>query len=240
MHPVEWLTRFAERYRKEVGIPFILRTTPRHITREKLALLKEAGLRWVFMGLQTGSDRINEEVYRRHVTADQFIEAAHTISSLGLCPWYDVILDNPYETEEDHLATIDLLLRTPGLFQFDLFSLDYFPGTELRERALRDGIPIPAPGTKSYTEPEPSMINRYIRMTASLPAWLVRPLVRMRAHPVGKVLGLAAYALAMVIEPFIYLWLILRSNEYKLGRTARVVRAFFLTAIKKLLLRQQG
>ena len=240
MHPIEWVARFAERYGKEVGIPFIVRTTPRHITREKLEVLKAAGLRWVFMGLQTGSDRVNEQVYQRYVTAEQFLEAARTISSLGLCPWYDIILDNPYETEQDHLATIDLLLRTPHPFQFDLFSLDYFPGTELRRRALADGIPVPALGEKSYTEPEPNMMNRYIRMTASLPPWLVGPLVKARANPAGKLLGLAAYGLSMAVEPFVYLWLIFRSNDCSVARTARVVNAFYLTAIKKLLLRQQG
>jgi radical SAM superfamily enzyme YgiQ (UPF0313 family) len=240
LHPTEWLAEFARGYADEVGIPFIVRTTPRHITREKLVLLREAGLRWVFMGLQTGSDRVNQQIYGRNVTADEFLEAARTVSGLGLSPWYDVILDNPFETEEEHLATIDVLLRTPRPFQLDLFSLDYFPGTEIRKRALEEGIEVPELGTKSYTEPEPAMINRYIRMSATLPPWLVRRLVDGRHSTLGRTAGMAAYPLALLLEPFVYIRLIHRANDHRIPATLKVIRAFYVTAVNKLLLRKQG
>ena len=240
LHPTEWLAEFARGYADEVGIPFIVRTTPRHITDEKLVLLKKAGLRWVFMGLQTGSDRVNQQVYGRNVTADEFIEAARTVSSLGLSPWYDVILDSPFETEEDHLATIDVLLRTPRPYQLDLFSLDYFPGTDIRKRAIEEGIDVPELGTKSYTEPEPTMTNRYIRMSATLPPWLVRKLVGARHTALGRVAGLSAHGLTLLLEPFVYIRLIHRANDGKIPATLKVIRAFYLTAFNKLLLRKQG
>ena len=240
MHRIEWLERFARRYREEVGIPFIVRTTPKHITHEKLKLLKEAGLRWVFMGMQTGSDRINREVYGRNVSAEQFLAAAKLVTALGLSAWYDVILDNPYETEEDHLKTIDLLLRIPRPYQLDLFSLDYFPGTALWDQVREDRIPVAGLGKKSYTQPEPTLINRYIRMSATLPRGLVRHLVAVRRTKTGRALGMLGYLLCLATEPFIYLWLILKSRDFRVGPTLRTIAAFYETAFNKLILRKQG
>jgi radical SAM superfamily enzyme YgiQ (UPF0313 family) len=240
MKTVEWVENFAELYRENIGIPFIIRTTPKQITKEKLLLLQSAGLRWVFMGLQTGSDRINREIYGRQVTSAEFLQAAQVLTELKLSNWYDVILDNPYETKADHLKTIDVLLRTPRPFQLDLFSLDYFPGTQIRERALEDNIPIPGQGEKSYTKPEPIMINRYIRMSATLPHFIIRFLLKIRKSKPGKVVGLIFYYLSLIVEPFIYLWLVLKSNDFKTFRTIKVIKAFYQTAISKLLFRKNG
>jgi len=174
------------------------------------------------------------------MTCEEFLKTANIISEWKLSPWYDVILDNPYETEIDHLQTIDILLRTPRPFQLDLFSLDYFAGTELRRRAIEDNIPIPGLGTKSYTKPEPKMINRYIRMSATLPPGLVRLLVYIRRTIPGKVVGISFYGLSLLLEPFIYLWLVHRSNDFRVLRTIKVIKAFYLTMIKKVFLRKQG
>jgi hypothetical protein len=55
----------------------------------------------------------------------------------------DFIGDNPYESVDDRLETIDLLSRLPKPFYFNYFSLTYFPGVDLTERALRDGYITP-------------------------------------------------------------------------------------------------
>jgi hypothetical protein len=52
----------------------------------------------------------------------------------------DFIGDNPYETEADREETLDLLCKIPKPFYFNYMSLTYFPGVELTEWALRDGL----------------------------------------------------------------------------------------------------
>lgn len=240
MHRTEWLAEFARRYKAEVGIPFVVRTTPRHITREKLALLKDAHLRWVFIGMQTGSDRINREIYGRSVTAEQFRQARTVVAESDVSLWVDVILDNPYETEADHLETIQLLLDIERPYQLDIFSLDYFPGTELYDQVHADGIPVPALGEKSYTEPEPNIINRYIRMSATLPRWWVRWLVRHRHAAFGRAFGMLGYYTCLMVEPFVYIWLIMKSQDFKPGPTWKVIASFYETAFNKLILRKRG
>ncbi len=240
MHPVEWLTEFCERYTKDVGIPFAAHSTPRHVTNEKLALLKKAGMRWFNMGLQSGSDRTNSEIYGRHVTAEDFLEAAAIVAELDLSPLYDVIVDNPYETDSDRLETIDVLLRIPRPYHLNIFSLDFFPGTELMRRAKEDGIPLPEAGSKSYTEPDPTPVNRLTRMSNALPRWLIRRLVRVIEAPAGKGAVKVFYYLSLAVEPFLYLRLVHRANDRSLLRTFRVLKSFSLTAFSKYFLRRQG
>lgn len=238
MHPLNWIEGFSRRYAKEIKIPFIARSTPRHTDKEKMTLLKDAGLRWVFMGLQTGSDRINKDIYGRHATSEDFLKSARIISELKISPWYDIIVDNPYESESDHLRTIDVLLRTPRPFEVSLFSLDYFPGTELLKRAVQDKVSMPAIGTKSYTKPEFALMNCFIRMSANLPIGLVRSLVKSRNSRIGEIAGMVFYSIALVIEPFMYIYLVYLSNDYRLIRTLRVVKTFYARSIKKLFFRQ--
>ena len=52
---------------------------------------------------------------------------------------YDLIIDNPYDTEQTLKETIDLLLKLPKPLRFNLYSLQYFPDYPLTRRAIRDG-----------------------------------------------------------------------------------------------------
>ena len=240
MHPEDWMNEFCERYPTEVGVPFATHSTPRHVTKEKLALLKKAGMRWFNMGLQSGSDRTNCEIYGRNVTAEEFLEAAAIVAELGLSPLYDVIVDNPYENDSDRLETIKVLLQIPRPFHVNIFSLDFFPGTELMRRAKEDKIPIPELGTKSFTEPDPTRLNRLTRMSNTLPRWLVRRLVRAREDLVGKAAVRVFYCVSLALEPFLYLRLVRRANDGRLLRTIRVIKSFYLTAFSKYFLRRKG
>ena len=58
-------------------------------------------------------------------------EAARRIGAHRLAGYYDVILDNPWETEQDTLQTARLLSRLPRPFGLAMSSLLFFPGTEL-------------------------------------------------------------------------------------------------------------
>ena len=60
-------------------------------------------------------------------------------SALGLRARYDFIFDNPYENREDQRETARLILQLPKPYIFQPFSLTFYPGTELFERAKKDG-----------------------------------------------------------------------------------------------------
>lgn len=136
------IEEFSERYRTETGIPFIVTTSPASISREKLTLLTQAGLRSLNMGIQTGARRTlglfrrpntNEQVERTHAVV-------HSFRRKMRMPWYHVITDNPWETEEDLAETLQLLSRLKPPFFLVIYSLTLFPETELYERARREGL----------------------------------------------------------------------------------------------------
>jgi len=102
----EWHQEFVNDYKKWIDRPFIVRSTPLHLTEEKIKILKEAGLAWVTMGLQSGSEKINKGIFKRNVSNKQFLEATCLLKKYNVSGYYDVILDNPFEEEEDLITVL--------------------------------------------------------------------------------------------------------------------------------------
>jgi len=139
----ELVEEFCERYRLEIDIPFtVTGIIPIYVTRKKLACLVASGLKLVRMGIQTGSERTKVE-YHRRISNEAIIKSARIINEFRkkmIFPTYDIILDNPWESDEDLLQTIELLSQLPRPFGINPFSLTLYPGTKLYERAKGEGI----------------------------------------------------------------------------------------------------
>ena len=139
VNDIDTLREFADLYKKEVRLPFAVYGTSIFVNEEKLSILCEAGLREVHVGIQSGSEKINYELYKRRISNESIIKAANLINKFGLRGRYDVIFDNPYETVEDQIKTAKLILELPRPYILQPFSLTFFPGTELYNKAKIDG-----------------------------------------------------------------------------------------------------
>ena len=139
---------FADKYREEIGLSlWITGANPLTLTREKLTILTEGGLTSLRMGIQTGSQRI-KTLYRRRHSNEQVLEAVrmiHEFKDKIKLPAYDIILDNPWETEADLITTLRFLARFPTPYDLFLFPLTFYPGTELHEKAIREGVIVDNP-----------------------------------------------------------------------------------------------
>jgi len=135
------IQQFASEYKDKVALPLFCLASPSNITPEKLEMLVDAGLSALQVGIQTGSARVNA-LYNRTVKNEEVLRAAELIHTYAgrLHPLYDVIVDNPYETVRDGIDTVNLLMHLKRPFTIQIFSLTLFPGTELYERASRDGL----------------------------------------------------------------------------------------------------
>jgi radical SAM superfamily enzyme YgiQ (UPF0313 family) len=136
------IQRFCRLYKETIGLRFWCYGSPRTITEQKVKHLVEAGLDHVTMGIQTGSRR-TQELYRRNITNGAVTKAARILNKYASAigpPSYDIILDNPYESLEDNLETLRLLVDLPRPYCLRSFSLVFFPGTTLYERARQDGL----------------------------------------------------------------------------------------------------
>jgi len=140
---VEEINEFCEKYKENVRLPLnVTGVTPSTVTREKLSLLVDAGLNSIRMGIQTGSER-TKKLYNRHYTNHQVEIAVKIINELKdriKTVGYDIILDNPWETDDDLIKTLMFLSKLPTPYTLGIFSLNFYPGTELYTKAKTDGI----------------------------------------------------------------------------------------------------
>ena len=137
---LEDLDLLRRKYSKKIKLPYSCLANPHYITEEKLKILTSAGLKSIYIGIQTGSETVNRQAYNRVTTNESVLECVR------LCNKYlenfdlSFIFNSPYETEIDIKKTIDLILRFPkGPWTIKGFDLAYYPGTEITERALKDG-----------------------------------------------------------------------------------------------------
>lgn len=139
------LEAFAKHYKEKIGLPFVFCVSANTFRKEKLEIFLDAGLKIIQMGVQSGSQRVIDEVSNRNIKVVKTKEAIHQL--LPYCKKYDLkvmldfIIDNPYETKDDIIQTykyiIDLLSRW---VKFSVFVLVFFPGSPIYERAVKDGI----------------------------------------------------------------------------------------------------
>ena len=134
---------FCKRYQAEIGIPFACQVSPLTVNKEKLDILTNSGCVKVTMGVETNSDRIAAMYNRSHFHKVDKIAIALLEKyrlNMKLPPTYQFIIDNPYETIDETIQTLKLALSLKKPWDNPIYSLMFFPGTPLYEKALFDGF----------------------------------------------------------------------------------------------------
>ncbi len=137
---ISWMREFNEKYKKSINLPFYCHIHPRFSGDEMIGLLKDAGCVGVAMGLQTGSERSRHEYFERHENNDEIVRSAQILHKYEIECTYDLIMDNPLETDHDKRETFNLLLKLPKPFELCVHSLTHFPETKLTKLLLEKGL----------------------------------------------------------------------------------------------------
>jgi radical SAM superfamily enzyme YgiQ (UPF0313 family) len=135
-----WMEEFLAEYPKRVGLPFECLLIPPMLRPEMLTRLKAAGLVRVQTGIESGSSKESKEIHNRSPGNTSILKFAEFNKTLDLDVVYDVIIDNPYATEEMKLETAEFLLELPRPYSIYFYSLNYFPHTALTRKMLSDGL----------------------------------------------------------------------------------------------------
>lgn len=240
-HDVEWLKRFAERYKNEINRRLVCCGNPVNITGDKIRSLKSCGLSWICVGLQSGSPRVKRDIYKRFVSNEALLVSAQLARTYSIALLYDVILDNPFETEEDLLQTVRFILKLPKPFQFQLYSLTFYEGTELHRMALEKGIRIENPCEKNYIRYSHIYLNKIVRLCPLLPRPVIRFLVNRRnCVPVKLCMGFLYPLAILFVEPWVWFSLILISVDRNIGMAFAMIKAFLKTGFQKLIMRESA
>ena len=142
----EVLEEFCKLWKTEIKIPFaIYGLIPNYVREDKIALLVDAGMNRVRMGIQSGSDNILE-FYKRPTKLYRIKEATEILNKFKkymIPPAFDIILENPIETPEDTRATLDLIYEMPRPFTLNVYALRLIPNTQLAKDVEDRGFSIP-------------------------------------------------------------------------------------------------
>ncbi len=150
-----WLVSFCSVYASRVRIPFWCNTRVGCITEEDARMLKEAGCVRVHMAIESGSERIREEVLNRRISNEAIIATFAFVRKAGLKTLAFNMIGLPFETEQTMLETIALNRRIrPDWIHLTMFRP--FPGTPLYDICQQHGW-IRNVADAHYYQDEPSL-----------------------------------------------------------------------------------
>ena len=185
--PYAQLEEFAKLYKAEVKIPFaIYGVIPTYVREDKIALLLDAGLNRIRMGIQSGSENILE-FYKRPTKLHRINEATKILNKFKkhmFPPAYDIIVDNPVESIEDTRATVDMLYEMPRPYTPNIFSLRIIPNTTMAKQFQDRGIDIPSITKFYHLGYDRTLANTLIFTIAfwKMPKWLYK-ILRKKIYP---------------------------------------------------------
>lgn len=237
-HSREWIRTFCDEYNKSINLPFIVRVIPSMMKREKMFMLKEAGLCWIVMGIQSGSDRVNYEVYDRRIAFADVERAADIISETRAAPFYEMIVDNPYETDEERMETIDRMSSLRKPYIISLAHLTYFPGTPLAEQAVKDKIVEPDAYLYRYLlKIDETYFNKLLSITPDIPGSVVKYLnrpERLRRSNHYMILNILYVMVKRIFEPCVFFYITSRSLDYRISWIIRTVLGNWRSMMSRL------
>ncbi len=160
----KWMAEFTEAYKREIDIPFWVYTYPELCDPEILKMLRDIGLIYVHIGIQSGSEGFLRETYNRKLSTKKVLKAANTLKELGIYAIYDMLVSIPLETEEELRESLDLLLQLPEPFGLNvwptLFYHNYKITKQLWNSECADQV-IRVPGTHVDMYPPDSPYLRF-------------------------------------------------------------------------------
>ena len=185
--PYDQLAEFSEIWREEVGIPFaVYGVIPNYVRQDKLQVLTWGGMNRIRMGVQSGSQRILD-FYQRPTPVEDVLAASKVCAAFApkyqIPPAYDIIVDNPIETRQDVIDTLEMIYAFGRPLTLNIFSLKVIPNTNLELTLREAGVDIEEISS-SYINIPPRWANLvlYFLVVWKPPRWIFdRLLKRVRA-----------------------------------------------------------
>ncbi len=139
----KWCWEFVEAYRSQgFWQPYFCQARADLMVRheETVALMAANGLKGLFIGFESGSDRVLKFL-RKGTTRQVNLEAARVCRKYGLTVWANYMLGLPEETKEEVLETVSML----KVIDPDYYSPAFYtphPGTDLFDYTLERGLSL--------------------------------------------------------------------------------------------------
>ena len=132
----EWISEFCIKYKEKVNLPFGCTARPVMAlsNEDSLKKLKDCGLRSIWIGIESGSEKIRELVLDRKMSNQVIIDAFKIVRSLGIPSKSYNMVGIPMEGFRDAFSTflLNLRIRPNGKSYYTLIP---YPGTKIHKIA---------------------------------------------------------------------------------------------------------
>ncbi|GAB4339728.1 MAG: radical SAM protein [Candidatus Abyssubacteria bacterium] len=204
-----WVRRFAPLYRERVGLPLICLLRADQADESSIEELKNAGLKNVFFGIESGDERLRNELLNKGITDNDIFRMVAVLRKQGIRFRTYNMVGLPGETLEQALKTLRLNAQIRTDFPWCAI-FHPFPGTELGESASRSNLL-----TRSMEDVPPSFFRESILNSTDSSAIanlqklfyygvkfprmipLIERLIHFPPNPVFEFLFLIAYAVSL-------------------------------------------
>ena len=134
----KWLKRFLLLYKKKIDLPFVCNIRADLLDKELARGLSRAGCISVFMGVETGNEKMRIKLLNKQITNKQFKKTAQLLHQYKIYLAANNMIGLPGESLEEALET----LRFNTEIKVDLpwcAIFQPYPGTELTNYCLKKG-----------------------------------------------------------------------------------------------------
>ncbi|MCB4790809.1 MAG: B12-binding domain-containing radical SAM protein [Elusimicrobia bacterium] len=104
----KWVFKLLELYKKEINDPFMILGRFNELDEEIVSKLAESGCFYISVGIETGSERIRNEILKKHLTDAQIRSGAALLRKYGIGMFAYNMVGLPTETLEDAFKTLEL------------------------------------------------------------------------------------------------------------------------------------
>ena len=151
-----WVYEFAERYAKEIGMPFSCFSAAKQVKPDVVKALKHAGCTTLCFAIESGVERIRREIYNKAITNEDIYKAADALHTHNMPFLTFNMIGLPDETMEDIYETIKLNTEIKTTYPWCSI-LQPYPGTPIAEYIKQQGYATLEKFTYSYFQE--SIIN---------------------------------------------------------------------------------
>ena len=135
----KWLSEFAEKYKKEINLPYYCSAFPATINPKIGQLLADSGCKTVVMGFQTANNEYKRTILTRRETKEQVQKAKSILEDFGLMFSLDHIFNFPGETREHIKESLDFYIDNK-VKTLNIFFLNYYPDSRLTKYSYENGF----------------------------------------------------------------------------------------------------
>lgn len=134
-----WLEEFADKFPKEVGLPFYCLIRSNSLTEDVAQLLAKAGCCSIGMSIEAGDPKIRNVILKRNMTDEMVEESLRIAKKYKINSYSNTMLGVPGTTLEDDFNSFMFSKKLkPAGPTFGVFCP--FPGTDLTDYAIEIGV----------------------------------------------------------------------------------------------------